>query len=182
MKQFDVKQAFLNGVLDPDRIQFMAQLEGFREKGKEDHIWQVEKGIYGMHQAGRIWNKTMQSKMIAWGFTQLDCEYCVYVCHHSGHTVLVAVHVDDFLSVANSREANDAFKAQLESEWTITEEDAEFCLEIEIERDRDNQFIYISQKAMIDRIVSELSQNDAYTHGRRHEFVPDQAPCRRSTH
>ena len=84
LKQFDVKQAFLNGVLDPDKIQFMAQPEGFWKEGMEDYVWCVEKGIYRMHQAGRIWNKTMHAKMISWGFSRLDCEYCVYVCHSAG--------------------------------------------------------------------------------------------------
>ena len=162
LKQFDVKQAFLDGVLEPDEVQFMAQPNGFEEVGKESYVWRVEKGIYGMHQAGRIWNKTMHAKMIAWGFTQLACEYCVYVRNVAGNIVLVAVHVDDFLSVANSPGANEEFKAQLESEWMIAEGDAEFCLGIEIERDRENKVIFISQKAMIDRIVDEFGQSDAY--------------------
>ena len=162
MKQFDVKQAFLNGVLDPDKIQFMAQPEGFQEAGKEDYVWHVEKGIYGMHQAGRIWNKTMHAKMISWGFTRLDCEYCVYVRHSAGVTILVAIHANDFLSVASTREANEDFKRQLESEWTIAEGDADFCLGIEMERDGENWAIYISQTAMIDRIIAEFGQTDAY--------------------
>ena len=162
LKQFDVKQAFLNGVLDEDEIQFMAQPEGFKEEGKEDYVWCVEKGIYGMHQAGRIWNKTMHAKMVSWGFTCLACEYCVYVRNTDGVTILVAIHVNDFLSVASTREANEAFRHQLESEWTIAEGDADFCLGIKIERDRDNRAIYILQTAMIDRIVAEFSQSDAY--------------------
>ena len=145
-----------------DKIQFMAQPEGFQEEGKEDYVWCVEKRIYGMHQAGQIWNKTMHAKMISWGFTRLECEYCVYVCHSAGVMVLVAIHIDDFLSVASSKEANEEFKRQLESEWTIAKGDADFCLGIKIERDGENCFIYISQKAMIDRIVAEFSQTDAY--------------------
>ena len=116
LKQFNVKQAFLNGVLDPDEVQFMAQPEGFKAEGKEDYVWRVEKGIYGMHQASRIWNKMMHAKMIAWGFMRLECKYCVYVRFSGGSMVLVTVHMDDYLSVANSKEANDEFKAQLELE------------------------------------------------------------------
>ena len=162
MQQFDVKQAFLHGVLDPDEVQFMAQPEGFEVEGKEDWVWHVEKGLYGMHQAGRIWNKTMHEKLIMWGFVRLECEYCVYARKDCEGTVLAAVHVDDFISVASSKQANDAFKLQLKSEWTIAEGDADFCLGIEIERDRTNKFVYVSQKAMIDRIVEAFGQTDAY--------------------
>ena len=76
--------------------------------------------------------------------------------------ILIAIHVNDFLSVASTREANEAFRHQLESEWTIAEGDADFYLGIKIERDRDNHAIYISQMAMIDRIVAEFGQSDAY--------------------
>ena len=41
LKQFNVKQAFLNGVLDLDKVQFMAQPEGFKAEGKEDYVWHV---------------------------------------------------------------------------------------------------------------------------------------------
>ena len=162
MQQFDVKQAFLHGVLDPDEVQYMAQPEGFEVKGKEDWVWRVEKGLYGMHQAGRIWNKTMHCKMIAWGFTQLECKYCVYARQDSEGMVLTMVHVDDFISIASSKSTNDVFKLQLKSEWTIAEGDADFCLGIEIEHDRSNKLVYVSQKAMINRIVDAFGQNDAY--------------------
>ena len=143
MQQFDVKQAFLHGALDPDEVQYMAQPEGFEVKGKEDWVWRVEKGLHGMHQAGRIWNKTMHRKLIAWGFTRLECEYCVYARQDSEGTVLTTVHVDDFISIASSKSANDAFKLQLKLEWTIAEGDADYCLGIEIERDRSNKLVYV---------------------------------------
>ena len=103
MQQFDVKQAFLHGVLEPDEVQFMAQPEGFEVEEKENWVWRVEKGLYGMHQAGRIWNKTMHDKMIAWGFHRLDCEYCVYARDDNTGSVLTAVHVDDFVSIASTK-------------------------------------------------------------------------------
>ena len=91
---------------------------------------------------------------------------------------LVAIHVDDFLSVASSKEANEEFKRQLESEWTIAESDTDFCLGIEIERDHNNCHIYVSQTAMIDRIVAEFGQTDRHipclnAHGGECKFFPD---------
>ena len=125
MQQFDVKQAFLHGILKPDEVQFMAQPKGFEVEEKEDWVWRVEKGLYGMHQAGHIWNKTMHDKMIAWGFHCLDCKYCVYARDDDTGSVLTAVHVDDFVSIASTKTANDVFKQQMKSEWTIAEGDAD---------------------------------------------------------
>jgi hypothetical protein len=56
----------------------MEQLPGFKEPGFEDHVWELQKGLYGLKQGSRIWNRTMNKAMINWGFTHLSCEYCIY--------------------------------------------------------------------------------------------------------
>lgn len=65
--QIDVKTAFLYGLLPDDEIQYMQQPEGFEVRGKEDWVWCLLCGLYSMKQAGRIWNHTVNEKMIHWG-------------------------------------------------------------------------------------------------------------------
>jgi hypothetical protein len=48
------------------------------EKGKEDYIWELQRGLYGLPQGGRIWNKAMNAGMVSLGFTRIKCEYCLY--------------------------------------------------------------------------------------------------------
>lgn len=67
--QVDVKTAFLYGLLPDDETQYMEQPKGFEEAGKEDWVWKLVRGLYGMKQSGRIWNKTLNDNMLAWGFT-----------------------------------------------------------------------------------------------------------------
>lgn len=52
--QIDIKTAFLYGLLPDDEVQYMMQLEGFEEPGKESWVWCLLRGLYGMKQAGRI--------------------------------------------------------------------------------------------------------------------------------
>ena len=157
IRQFDIKTAFLHGLLDEDEFQFMEQPEGFKEPEKEDWVWRVEKGLYGMHQAGRVWNRALNEAMVSdWGFTRLPCEYCVYYRQDEHGTVITAVHVDDYLSIASSRSANDRFREQLLQKWKISESKAEFHLGIAIHREPSTCSIYILQTAMIDAVIADF--------------------------
>ena len=43
----------------------MKQPKGFEAKGQEDCIWELQKGLYGLPQAGKIWNKAMNLTLSA---------------------------------------------------------------------------------------------------------------------
>lgn len=162
-QQIDVKTAFLYGLLPEDEVQYMEQPGSFQEPGKEDWVWELLRGLYGMKQSGRIWNKTMHEAMVEWGFQRLSCEWCVYYRKTPAGVVLVAVHVDDMLSVASSREENERFKQQLQSKWKISDlGDIHFALGIAVERDRATHTVFLSQTALIDRIISQFRQKDSH--------------------
>jgi 5'-3' exoribonuclease 2 len=95
--QLDIQTAFLHGLLEPDKVCYMDQPEGFVESGKEDCVWELQKGLYGMKQGGLVWNRTMNDAMLSWGFKRLKCEHCVYYCRTTLGILLVAVHVDGWV-------------------------------------------------------------------------------------
>jgi transposase InsO family protein len=162
-QQIDIKTAFLYGLLPDDEVQYMEQPQGFEEPGKEDWVWQLQRGLYGMKQAGRIWNKTMNDAMISWGFTRLSCESCIYYRSNDTGIVIAAVHVDDFLSIADTREANELFKSQMKEIWTISDlGDVQQLVGIAITRDRTARTVSLSQTALIDRIIAQFGQSDAF--------------------
>ena len=162
-QQIDVKTAFLYGLLPDSEIQYMEQPLGFEEKGKEDYVWVLQRGLYGMKQSGRIWNQTMNDAMLSWGFTRLSCESCIYYRKTSTGTVISVVHVDDFLSVATSKAENESFKTQMKSLWTISDlGEAKHCVGIAISRNVQKRTVSLSQKALIDKIVQQFGQSDSY--------------------
>ena len=84
----------------------MEQPKGFAELGRESWVWELHKGLYSMRQSGCIWNKQMHKAMLAWGFTQLACEWCVYYHHTDKGVVITTIHIDDILSIASNPEEN----------------------------------------------------------------------------
>jgi 5'-3' exoribonuclease 2 len=40
----------------------------FEEAGKEEWVWKLVKSLYGLKQAGRMWNREMHEALVGWGF------------------------------------------------------------------------------------------------------------------
>jgi hypothetical protein len=67
IEQLDIKTTFLYGLLNSDEVCYMEQPDSFIEPGFEDHVWELQKGLYGMKQGGLIWNRTLNEAMLSWG-------------------------------------------------------------------------------------------------------------------
>jgi hypothetical protein len=161
LHQVDIKTAFLRGVLEPGEEVYMKQPKGFEAKGKEDQIWELVKGLYGLPQGSRIWNKAMNKGMLSLGFTRIKCEYCLYFRTTPSGIVLTGIHVDDFLLAASSLSQAAEFKSELASIWEISDlGEAKFCVGVAIKRDLANHHVYLSQTALIDKILSSFNMTE----------------------
>jgi hypothetical protein len=115
-----------------------------------------------MKQGGLVWNRTMNDAMLTWGFKRLKCEHCIYYRRTDAGILLVAVHVDDFLTVGSTKGAINVFKDELRTKWTISDlGEARFCLGIALDRDHSTRTIRLSQTALIDRIIHQFGLKDA---------------------
>src|SRR6266851_5976961 len=163
LKQYDIKTAFLHGILPPDESMFMEQPLGFECPGKEDWVWQLLKSIYGMKQASHVWNKTLHAAISEFGFQRLECEWCIYICCSPTGTIIFSIHVDNIFSAASSPEENNCFWDLLKSHWEISElGPAKFALGIAINCDHPASSISLSQTTFIDHIVKCFGQMDAH--------------------
>ena len=164
LKQFDIKTAFLHGILPEDETMYMEQPPGFASPGKEEWVMRLMKSIYGMKQASRIWNQTFHNAVVQWGFERLDCEWCVYRRNSPTGTIIFAVHVDDIIAAGSSPKETEQFRDLLKSKWEITElGEPKHALGIAISRNHENHTISLSQAAKIDQLVNEYGQQDAHS-------------------
>src|SRR3954462_11280757 len=66
LRQLDVKNAFLHGVLEEEV--YMKQPPGFESSANPTYICKLDKALYGLKQAPRAWYSRLSSKLHALGF------------------------------------------------------------------------------------------------------------------
>jgi hypothetical protein len=66
MKQIDIQNAFLHGLLSEDV--YMVQPPGFVHSTFPKHVCKLQKAIYGLKQAPRAWFSRLSDKLLQLGF------------------------------------------------------------------------------------------------------------------
>jgi len=64
----DVKCAFLYGDIDEEI--YVCQPPGFEDPDFPDKVYKLDKSLYGLHQAPRIWYETLTQYLLSKGFTR----------------------------------------------------------------------------------------------------------------
>lgn len=98
--QFDVSSAFLYGELNEEI--YLEQPEGFRVSGRERDVYRLHKCMYGLKQAGRVWNAKFDGFVTAFGLTPSSVDPCVYYYRKDGDFLILCLWVDDGLLVCNT--------------------------------------------------------------------------------
>lgn len=156
LHQMDVRSAYLNGDLDEEI--YMKQPTGYVEEGKESCVCRLKKGLYGLKQAGRLWNKKIDTVLKGMGFAALPADNCVYVYRRENTIVLLSLYVDDLLIASDSLTKVIKIKEELSAAFEMEDlGEAHFVLGIEITRDRKARTLSISQGAYISNVLDKFN-------------------------
>lgn len=110
--QMDAVTAFLQGDLDTEEI-FMEQPEGFRDDRAPTKVCKLQKAVYGLKQASRVWNRKLDANLKRMGFKRSKYDTCVYHQVVEGNLIIVAIYVDDFLIISKDEQLVTRIKQQL---------------------------------------------------------------------
>ncbi|KAM0029839.1 putative RNA-directed DNA polymerase [Helianthus debilis subsp. tardiflorus] len=75
--QFDVKSAFLNGVLNEEV--YVTQPPGFEKEGQEGMVFKLHKALYGLKQAPRAWYSRIDGYLVQHGYKRSQSEPTLYI-------------------------------------------------------------------------------------------------------
>ena len=156
--QMDVASAYLLGELEEDA--YLCPPEGLElSPGK---ALKLRKGMPGLKQSGRVWNKTVTAFFERMGLRSIPADYCVFV--NDEKSLIVALYVDDLVILAASAARIEPLKRALSAEFQMKDlGEANYLLGISIHRNRTQRTLWIDQSHYIKDLLraTEASQSNS---------------------
>jgi hypothetical protein len=143
LRSVDISHAFINGDIDADV--YMMQPEGFKELGSE-YVCRLNKSIYGLKQAARLWNEKLHSALLDMGFNRICSDPALYTLASNSQAALGKV-VSDLSKYFKLKDLGET----------------SYLLGVAIRRDRANRKIYLSQKQYIMDILKRFGMDNCST-------------------
>jgi len=171
-EQMDVVTAFLNGDLDEDI--YMQIPEGLRTPDNEGKVCKLNKALYGLKQAPRQWYAKIHNYLTKdLKFTSSINDPCLYTRKSANEILIIALYVDDLLLIGNSKFKINKLKGEFKQRFEMKDLGAvAVMLGIEINRDRPNRKLYISQKEYTDHVLTRFGMKHS-----RPVTTPMEKPC-----
>ena len=114
MTQYDISQAFLNGTLEEDL--YMNFPPGYPSENKGT-VLKLLKGLYGLKQASRIWQKTLYKALQDLGMVTCKTESGVLRWPGKDHLGLVVCWVDDLIIICDDDRIRKKIEQKLSAEF-----------------------------------------------------------------
>jgi hypothetical protein len=164
--QCDIKSAYLMANLPEDRETYMEIPEGLPSKDEDGYelVWKLQKSLYGLASAGRLWSDKLCKFMESQGFRRSHNDPALYIRGTAGGSLfLVTTWVDDLI-LASSRKAIDQFMRAIETSDldASAHGDLHFILNMQIKRDRERKAITLTQSNYINQLVESFDMQDAH--------------------
>lgn len=142
LKQFDVSNAFLHGVLNEEV--YMRKPPGYT-KGTPNQVCRLLKSIYGLKQASRQWYSIFSAALIEFGFTQSKADYSLFTMTTDHSFTALLVYVDDIVIAGSSLPQIETIQKFLSNRFRIKAlGDLRYFLGLEVARS--SKGIVISQR------------------------------------
>jgi histone deacetylase 1/2 len=153
LRQLDVKNTFLHGVLEEEV--YMRQPPGFEHPKAPDFVCKLDKALYGLKQAPRAWYSRLSSKLHDLGFTPSKADTSLFLYQKSGITMFLLIYVDDIIVASSSDTAITALVKDLNNNFAIKDlGDLHYFLGIEVKKTKDG--LLLTQQKYANDLLDKL--------------------------
>ncbi|MCO5571978.1 hypothetical protein L7F22_025729 [Adiantum nelumboides] len=130
LKQMDVNNAFLNGLLEEE----------------EDKVCKLNKSLYRLKQAPRAWYGRIDDHLQSKGFQRSHADHTLYYKVQGKYIVLVILYVDDLILTESNEAMVEDVQSKLSKEFEMKDlGELHYILGIEVSRLKKGD-IFISQQ------------------------------------
>ena len=116
--QLDVKNAFLHGYLN--ETVYMHQPMGFCDKGCPDHVYLLNKSLYGLKLAPRAWYQRFADFVATIGFSHSKSNHLLFIYSQGLDMAYILLYVNDIILTASLDRLRKHFMALLGAEFAMS--------------------------------------------------------------
>ncbi|CAI7793095.1 unnamed protein product [Closterium sp. NIES-54] len=116
LRQIDVANAFLYAPVDAEI--YVELPHG--SHGEPNQVCQLQKSLYGIKQAPRLWQQYLHARLTRIGFKQLPHDQGMYRFTKDNDYILLIVYVDNLLYIESTDNVTTWFEGELQKDLTLT--------------------------------------------------------------
>ena len=151
LHQYDISNAFLNGELEEEI--YMEYPPGY--PGEPGTCLKLKKGLYGLKQAARIWNKAL-TKVLGKAGLKI-CKTEPGVLYHPDTFCLVCLHVDDIIICTSDKALRKSIEKLLNMEFLVKDL-GKLTTYVGVEVIRKGNSIQMKQTAYSNRVIDRFKR------------------------
>jgi hypothetical protein len=122
------------------------------------------KSLYGLKQAGRIWNELLNAALLEFGFQRSKLDPCLYYDLSGDSVQLIIVYVDDLIIATSTREQYERIKELLESKFRMKFlGELRWCLGMRVTRDHAAGTLTLDQEVYVRNVLDRFHMEDSKT-------------------
>lgn len=158
LRQFDVSNAFLHGVLKEDV--YMRQPPEYRDPDNPKGVCKLLKSIYGLRQSPRAWFHQLKDFIILFGFTESVSDQSLFIYLHGNIKAYFLVYIDDMILASSSKHFTNQFIMGISGEFTVKDlEPLRYFLGVHVNR-LSNGAILLTQQQYLANLLHGAKLNN----------------------
>ncbi|KAI3503815.1 hypothetical protein L1887_32266 [Cichorium endivia] len=158
--QMDMKSAFLQGNLQ--EVVYLQQPPGFEDLSRPNHVYRLNKSVYGLKQSPRAWYETLSNFLVKSFYKRGTIDPTFFVRSHQKHIMIVQVYVDDIIFGSTDQTMVDEFaKVMTDKFHRSMNREINFILGLQIKKT--SRGIFIHQEKYTNELLKKFSLENCST-------------------